>query len=299
MTDIVDPYLCQRQGWLQLGAFTSCFYLLRGRFLPKFLDAFWRSWDVKRRNVFANHLVSGIHAVFASALVISTFITYPELVGDLQGVHAGAKALNQARFALAFSTGYFIADCLDMALNGVYAGNFGIWAHHVVALACYVSGLHHCLLYPYLVLTLLVELNSLFIHTRKLLLLTYNSSISSMPVPHLALYKTATTWMKLTFVPTRMLANFYISYRLVMDRREGWAAPIWTWWLAMFGMAGVNYYNFVLWNQVKASVRRDEAKSAPPSPAGSKGKGGGGKTNKKTDEPVLTAQQAEANDFLG
>ncbi|TPX68525.1 hypothetical protein SpCBS45565_g03031 [Spizellomyces sp. 'palustris'] len=192
-----------------------------------------------------------------SILVVGTFFSYPALLSDMQGLHVDANAMEVARGVLAFSSGYFIGDCLDMAINRVYAGNFGVWAHHIVTIFCYTSALHNCLLYPYLIFTLLVELNSIFIHQRKLLLL-YFVSVPQMPSFYRTIYKHATTLLLLSFPPTRIVANFYLTYRLFADRGT-WVAPAWTWWIATCGMILVDYYNMVLWGQVKKSVTRDNS----------------------------------------
>ncbi|KAI8824286.1 uncharacterized protein EV422DRAFT_315254 [Fimicolochytrium jonesii] len=211
----------------------------------------------KTQTLLANHLASFLHAVCSSYLVLSTFASHPDLLTDLQGLKANHWALAASRTTVAFSAGYFIADCWDMAVTGVYGRNLGIWAHHIVTVVCYSAALHKCALTPYLVLTLLVEFNSIFIHVRKILVLFYNG-FDHLPATAATAYKFATAGLSATYVPTRILANLYITYQVGIQDRPNWAFPAYTWWMAFLGMVLVNYYNVILWKQLRSTLRKEK-----------------------------------------
>lgn len=129
---------CTSTGWFQLITSLTGFVFLRSVVLPLLLSKTWSGWINKRRDLFANHTVSFVHAVTSTILVLSTFSRYPGLLSDMQGLNAAPEAIERAKSVLAFSTGYFIADCVDMAVSGAYGKNLGIWAHHVVV-GCHMS----------------------------------------------------------------------------------------------------------------------------------------------------------------
>lgn len=54
-----------------------------------------------------------------------------------------------------------------------------------------------------------------------------------------------------------------------------WAAPSWTWWVATLGMVSVNYYNLVLWGQVRRSVARERSGLEKKTEGKAEGKGKG------------------------
>ncbi|KAJ3004554.1 TLC domain-containing protein 1 [Thoreauomyces humboldtii] len=260
-----DPF-CTAAGYMSFLSSLLSFLVIRHVFLPLLVVRAYPSLRMrlttpKLRAIFNNHAVSYMHALCASILVMTVFLSHPELWKDMQGLKVGSRKGNEAsRTALAFSTGYFVADCIDMLVTGVYRGNLGIWGHHIVAIGLYLTSLHTCLLYPYLLLTLLVEINSIFLHHRKVLATIYPTTMPSFPA---FTYDTATNLLLWTFVPTRIAGNLYITYRVVVDRPD-WEAPAWTWVTALAGMLAVDWYNWRLYRQVRASVARDRQRRGFP-----------------------------------
>ncbi|KAI8594129.1 TLC domain-containing protein [Geranomyces variabilis] len=252
---------CTVLGYQSLIASFLSFVVLRFALLKPVLYRQRRvALDSTRRALLANHIASYLHALASSAAVIGLFVNHPSLLSDMQGVRSGDAAVEAARRALAFSTGYFFADCFDMLVSGTYRTNLGIWGHHIAAIACYTSSLHTCLLYPYLVFTLVVEINSIFLHHRKILALYYPDN---RPVPAVLeqTNELASHLLLWTFPLTRILANLYVTYHVFAERKV-WQAPAWTWWVAISGMAAVDWYNVGLWKQVKRSIAKDRLRRA-------------------------------------
>ncbi|KAJ3162379.1 TLC domain-containing protein 1 [Geranomyces michiganensis] len=281
--DFYEPdEFCRVLGYQSLIASFFSFVILRFGILKPIL---WRqrrvSIDSTRRALLANHIASYLHALASSAAVIGLFVNFPSLLSDMQGVYSGDKAIEAARRALAFSTGYFFADCFDMLVSGTYRTNLGIWGHHLAAMLCYTASLHTCLLHPYLVFTLVVEVNSIFLHHRKVLALYYSDK---QPIPAV-LEQTnviASHLMLWTFPLTRIFANLYVTYRVFAERHV-WQAPEWTWWVAFVGMVAVDYYNVGLWKQVKRSAEKDRIRRAASRPTG----------------PAAQAEKKKDDDWVG
>ncbi|RHY27127.1 hypothetical protein DYB32_007027 [Aphanomyces invadans] len=74
-----------------------------------------------------------------------------------------------AVICLSLSTGYFIYDFYDMVVGNLYVRAHGILVHHIMVTLCYVLALHYKVAVPYLVVMLLLEINSVWLHARKLL----------------------------------------------------------------------------------------------------------------------------------
>ncbi|XP_078161165.1 uncharacterized protein LOC144556652 [Carex rostrata] len=118
-----------------------------------------------------NTSVSLLHSPLISATVVYILVnqwimkvlremfTHEELVtGTLYGAH----------WALCFSCGYFAYDQLDMLLYRLYSGFIpAILLHHLILLVCFTLALYKDVTINYLILSLVCELHSIFLHTRK------------------------------------------------------------------------------------------------------------------------------------
>ncbi|KAG7516047.1 TLC domain-containing protein 2-like [Solea senegalensis] len=73
---------------------------------------------------------------------------------------------------VAVSTGYFIHDFWDMALNQSFKQSWELLLHHTVVISCFGLAVINRLYLGFALVSLLVELNSVFLHIRQLLLLS-------------------------------------------------------------------------------------------------------------------------------
>ncbi|NXO78555.1 TLCD2 protein, partial [Sitta europaea] len=94
------------------------------------------------------------------------FYLHPELSNDLVGTHPpGAHSL------VAVSVGYFLEDFVDMLCNQKLHQSWELLFHHSVVIICFGIAV---LLHQYVgfaLVALLVEINSIFLHLRQILLM--------------------------------------------------------------------------------------------------------------------------------
>uniref|UniRef100_A0A0D9V8B6 TLC domain-containing protein n=1 Tax=Leersia perrieri TaxID=77586 RepID=A0A0D9V8B6_9ORYZ len=207
---------------------------------------------VSRDPLFVNTAVSLLHSSLTSASVIFVLVSrwhnkdlgnmfeHEELFG---GSWVGAYS------ALCFSCGYFAYDQLDMLRYRLYSGWIpGILMHHLILLICFTLALYRNVTINYLILTLVCELHSIFLHIRKLRRMAgfrdYNRKIVKL--------EWVLNWT--TFVSARVACHILITYKLVIDAHKfssGIELP-----LAFLGMIGMNLLNIFLGlDLVKAYTR--------------------------------------------
>jgi hypothetical protein len=111
-----------------------------------------------------NTLLSFIHASITSILVIIGILRAPEMLED------PLSHSNHFNYALiAFSTGYFIYDLLDIIQNSTASSIKGIVAHHLMVLTYVTHVLYYTRNVGYAICGLSIEVNSIFLHARRLI----------------------------------------------------------------------------------------------------------------------------------
>lgn len=110
-----------------------------------------------------NTLLSFIHASLSSLLLILAVVRAPEIFAD------PLSHSNHFNYGLiAFSIGYFLSDfvdCLHNATSSIYA----ILLHHIVVITFFTHVLLHTRNLGYALYALSLEINSVFLHARRLL----------------------------------------------------------------------------------------------------------------------------------
>jgi len=141
--------------------------------------------------------------------------------------------------ALCLSCGYFAYDQLDMLRYRLYSGWIpGILMHHLILLICFTLALYRNVTINYLILTLVCELHSIFLHIRKVRRMAGFRDFSRKVVK----LEWALNWT--TFVSARVVCHILITYKLIADAHKfdkGIELP-----LALLGMAGMNLLNIFL-----------------------------------------------------
>ncbi|CAO1946722.1 unnamed protein product [Urochloa humidicola] len=198
--------------------------------------------SVSRDPLFVNTAVSLLHSSLTSASVIFVLVNqwrdkglenmfeHEELFG---GSWIGAYS------ALCFSCGYFAYDQLDMLRYRLYSGWIpGILMHHLILLICFTLALNRNVTINYLILSLVCELHSVFLHVRKVRRMAgfrdFNRKVVKL--------EWVLNWA--TFVTARVICHILITYKLVTDAHKfgkGIELP-----LALLGMAGMNLLNIFL-----------------------------------------------------
>ncbi|MQL79395.1 hypothetical protein Taro_011829 [Colocasia esculenta] len=152
--------------------------------------------------------------------------------------------------ALCFSCGYFAYDQLDMLRYRLYSGWIpSILVHHLVLLVCFTLALYRHVTINYLILSLVCELHSIFLHVRKVRRMAGFRDAISVAV--------RAEWMLnwFTFLAARLVCHILITYKLIRDADKfgkGIELP-----LALFGMAGMNLLNIFLGFDLVRAYRRE------------------------------------------
>ncbi|TYI29142.1 TLC domain-containing protein 2 [Gossypium hirsutum] len=141
--------------------------------------------------------------------------------------------------ALCFSCGYFAYDQQDMLQYRLYSGFIpSILIHHLVLLICFTLALYRHITINYLILTLICELHSVFLHVRKLRRMAGVCDAESRVVK----VEWILNWIM--FVFTRLVSHILITGKLIKDASKFEKGIEWP--LAMLGMAGMNLLNAFL-----------------------------------------------------
>ncbi|KAK5858741.1 hypothetical protein PBY51_002858 [Eleginops maclovinus] len=173
---------------LVVGGSACSFKLLNTvlRFLPTPEQALKKSW--RWRNI----STSLAHSSLSGAWALLCFYLQPQLLEDLISHHS---LLSHS--LVAASTGYFIHDFLDVALNQSYKQSWEVLLHHSMVLSCFSLALTSRLYVGYSVVSLLVEINSVFLHLRQLLLLSGRKNRTDTTTPRPSVTYSVISWLNL------------------------------------------------------------------------------------------------------
>ncbi|KAF3331976.1 TLC domain-containing protein 2 [Carex littledalei] len=208
---------------------------------------------ISKDPLLVNTSVSLFHSSLTSASVVYILVnqwimkgpiemfTHEELVtGTWYGAH----------WALCFSCGYFAYDQLDMLLYRLYSGFIpAILLHHLILLVCFTLALYKDVTINYLILSLVCELHSIFLHTRKVRRMAGVRDINSQ----LVLFEWVLNWW--TFITTRLVCHILITYKLIIDAHKFDGGIELS--LALFGMAGMNILNVFLGLDLFKAFKRE------------------------------------------
>ncbi|GAB2290466.1 hypothetical protein Dimus_024745, partial [Dionaea muscipula] len=124
-----------------------------------------------------------------------------------------------------------------------------ILMHHLILLLCFTLALYKNVTINYLILTLVCELNSIFLHIRKVRRMAGIRNAQSKIVKA----EWILNW--LTFFLARMIPHVLITSKLIWDAPKfdkGFELP-----LALFGMLGMNLLNIGLGIDLFGAYKRE------------------------------------------
>ncbi|CAN6887022.1 unnamed protein product [Brassica oleracea] len=217
------------------------------------------NWFVRsclsRDPLFVNTSVSLLHSIITSASVVFILLNqclakgvdemfdHSELVGG---------TWRWAYQALCSSCGYFAYDQWDMLQYRLYSGLIpSILVHHLVLLVCFTLALYRNVTINYLILTLICEMHSIFLHVRKL------RRMAGIRDSNTALVKLEWVLNWTAFVFARCVPHILITVKLIKDARKFGRGVEWP--LALFGMAGMNILNVGLGMDLFHAFRRERS----------------------------------------
>ncbi|CAI5439047.1 unnamed protein product [Caenorhabditis angaria] len=112
----------------------------------------------------SNEIVSLIHSIISGAWAAYSLLIYKELMTDLIDYRCEV-ALN----LIYVSTGYLLHDLIDLLVNEQSARIIELLFHHVVVLSAFAVTIFVGRFLGVVIFGLLMELNSIFLHSRSLL----------------------------------------------------------------------------------------------------------------------------------
>ncbi|CAJ2667763.1 unnamed protein product [Trifolium pratense] len=230
---------------------TQLVYIIAGSFFYQSSNSLIRFFSTDP--LFVNTSVSLIHSMVTSTSVI--FILYRQWLSNGSSGMFDHSQLVEGTWpwafeALCFSCGYFAYDQWDMLHYRLYNGWIpSILVHHLVLLICFTLALYRNVTINYLILTLICELHSIFLHVRKVRRMAGIRNARSIVVK----LEWFLNWI--TFFVARCASHILITAKLIRDAHKfgkGVELP-----LALFGMAGMNFLNIGLGIDLFKAFKRE------------------------------------------
>ncbi|THD24480.1 putative transmembrane protein 56 [Fasciola hepatica] len=152
-----------------------------------------------------NMVVSWVHALLVGTWDILCFYYYPTLMNDLVD-----HVVPFTYYMVAISTGYFLFDFWDMCVQKKTLRMWELTLHHFAVLSAFIYNIVTVKYIAYTVVALLAEVNSIFLHTRKLM------QMHKVPFTT-SVYRFNAVLNLLTFAGCRGFALFRITYGMYTE----------------------------------------------------------------------------------
>jgi len=185
----------------------------------------------KWRNVLTSFIHSSITGVWAPF----AFAMEPSLGSDMINAYS-----TSAHALISISIGYFIYDFADMALYHRKQSTFELLIHHGMVILCFGIAVSTRTYVAYGALSLVVEINSIFLHARQLLNILEVSKSSWI-------YRTNAILNVATFVLFRILLLGWMTRWLTIHRDD---VPIIFFTVGSLGLATIVGMNIVLFYRI-------------------------------------------------
>ncbi|KAG5447300.1 TLC domain-containing protein 2 [Clonorchis sinensis] len=195
-----------------------------------------------------NMMVSWVHALLVGTWDILCFYYYPSLMNDLV-----EHVVPFTYYMVAISTGYFLFDFWDMYKQRKVFKLLELSLHHFAVLSAFIYNLLTVKFIGYTVVALLAEVNSIFLHTRKLMQMHRVSFTNPM-------YRFNAVLNLITFAGCRGYCLFRITYGMYMEPHR--MSPFYL-VLLCFSMGIMNILNPILFWIL---FRNDFLRPPPPPP---------------------------------
>jgi len=185
-----------------------------------------------------NILTSFIHSSITGLWAPLAFAAQPSLGADM--IHAYSTS---AHALVSFSIGYFIYDFCDMALFHRKGSTYELLIHHGMVILCFgIAGSTRTYV-AYAALSLVVEINSVFLHARQLL------TISGM-AKSTWIYRANAIMNVTTFVLFRICLLGWMTRWLTLHRDE---VPLLFFTVGSTGLATIVGMNIILFYRIITS----------------------------------------------
>lgn len=149
-----------------------------------------------------------LHSFVTGCGACLCFWSTPEMRKDL------ISEFTPASYSLiSFSIGYFIYDLIDMAVNDRKSKTYELLLHHFLVILSFTTAMSQKKYIGYTLMALLVEVNSVFLHSRQLLLMQQWSKTSIV-------YRINNSFNLGTFVVFRILTLGWMTRWLLQHRTD-------------------------------------------------------------------------------
>ena len=130
------------------------------------------------------------------------------MMADLQWQHSHAS-----HTLVCFSIGYFLYDAADMIVNHRKRSTYELLLHHSLVILCYSVAVLTKQFVAFVALSLFVEINSVFLHGRQLLIITSEPRTSGR-------YRVNALLNILTFLIFRIFLLAYLTHWISRERHR-------------------------------------------------------------------------------
>ncbi|CAH8469743.1 unnamed protein product [Schistosoma rodhaini] len=188
-----------------------------------------------------NYSLSIIHAFISGLSSLICLISYPDLVGNV------INSENVfAYHIMGFATGYFVHDIYHNICGDVEIRSLEIILHHITVLTCFYVVSRYRILVCYVLLGLLMELNSIFLHARKLMILLNID-------PESVAYRVNAIANITTFIIFRICLTLSLFGWGIINRHK---LPVVVSWILLSSFTVFTTMNLVLFYRVIIAERR-------------------------------------------
>ncbi|CAH8519203.1 unnamed protein product [Heterobilharzia americana] len=200
----------------------------------------------RQQFVWQNSCISFVHALVSGLWSISTFYFEPDSLTDLingstrYSVALVSYSLGNCFFSTLHSLGYFIFDSVHMAVLHPYRSTVELLVHHFIIFICFSSALLSGKYIGYAVVSLLPEVNSIFLHLRRVM--------NYLRIPKDNRFFRATCLLNIgTFIIFRFIVLSWMTRWIVINRDH---IPFGYYCLGSVGLAVLMVMNIVLFIRV-------------------------------------------------
>lgn len=143
---------------------TFCIFLIYSVVLENMLPIPRVILAKKKKERFINMIVTSTHSTISACWALLCFYSDKDVVSDIK-----SYSTYSTYFLCCFSTGYFMHDTVLNLRHRTLSQCWEILLHHAIVITCYCVSLYTQMFINYSTVSLLVEVNSIFLHGRQLL----------------------------------------------------------------------------------------------------------------------------------
>jgi len=217
--------------FVALGAGTFAIF----NFLTRWLLPASADGSIAQRWKWRNVATSLLHSILSGAWAPFVFYQAPEMQDDLISTFTPS-----CHALVSFSIGYFIYDALDMVIYHRKRSTYELLVHHFMVITCLGIAVSTRQYVAYGGLSLMVEVNSVFLHTRQLFIITGEPKSSSR-------YRTNALLNVATFLFFRILLLGWMTRWLTVNRDR---IPLAIFTIGSVGLAVIVVMNIILFCRI-------------------------------------------------